>query len=890
MEKVCPQLIYSESIEEDVKYSQTVISLLKEQVRTNPTSPALKFKKSILSFHDLDQKSDQLATKLLKLGVGPEDRVALLLPQSFELIISIYGILKAGAAFVPLGINDGKERFQTIMEDLDCKFILGNDKTLAARALQTSANLISVDIKPLDEIKSELPNILPNTLAYVIYTSGTTGIPKGAMIEQRNLYSFITVYGEKVGLGFEDRVLQNPSTVFDASLITLFSSISFGATLVLWEGDIYEVMAEEKITNVMLTPSYVSLMEPKNYPHLKTLSVGGEKCPDEFISRFSSHVKLFNGYGPTECTCAVSWTLLNDLEKTHIGDNFKNCDFYVVNSKNKQVKGQESGELWVGGDLVGRGYLNRPELNAEKFIANPFGVGTLYRTGDLVRWKSHGVLEYLGRIDRQVKIRGFRVELDEIEKQIERFPGVTGSIAKVVGNNLIAYVTPKSINIKKLTQKLLDGLPKYAVPHKILTLKKFPLTAAGKVDSSALPDPFSQFEKTGAKPTSVGEIKMAENWSSILFANKTGQQVYLNDNFFDLGGNSLHVLKLIQKLRKQFKNPKIPHELVFEYPIFKDFLQRLENWVPDEVNYAVEGREAKLSSLFKSIPTTLYFSIGFIFPFVSFSLLSIKFPALLGYALFEYLFFGLIIGPTAIPFLRRIIYNPIFQKMSFKKIEVIEDHPLGDLKGSIISFHPHGINDIHFYPLATHLYRKGIKFKSTFDKNTFALPFNRTLYSILGYLPPIEKSYKRCKERGENLCVTPGELPEMLLAYKPATIILKSNLNFFQVAIKTGMPLVPGITYNMHKLYKFYPELTAIRSKLPISPSTIPILPFRGRWGLPIPFRQDYKMVLGKKIEVTQKSNPTFDDMVQLRDRYQEELKRIFNKYKPSGYPPLEII
>jgi len=892
MGKERPQLHYAESVSESVKYSQTVISFLKDQVSKNPTAPALKFKDSTLSFEDLDKKSDALASMLLDQGVGLEDRVALLFPQSFEFIISVYGILKAGATCVPLGLNDGEERFQTIMEDIDCKIILGIEKTLSVRASQTSAKLIPVDHKSLNKIKikKELPNISPNTLAYVIFTSGTTGIPKGAMIEQGNLYSFTKVYGERIGLGPEDRVLQNPSLVFDASLITLFSSISFGSTLVLWEGDIYGTLAEEKITNVMLTPSYVSLMEPKNYPHLKTVSVGGEKCPEEFISRFTPFVKLYNGYGPTECTCAVTWTLMNGLKKTHIGDKFENCDLYIVNSDKKEVEGKESGELWIGGDLVGRGYLNRPELTKEKFIKNPFGKGQIYKTGDLVRWEEPGVLEFLGRIDRQVKLRGFRIELDEIEKQIERIAGVTGTITKVIGNNLVAYLTPENINTVELTNKLLDRLPKHAVPHKIVTLKQFPLTPNGKIDQKALPDPFSGIERTGEKPTTVEEIQMAKNWSAVLFPENVDEQTYLNDNFFDLGGNSLHVLKLVQMLRKQLKNPKIPQELVFQFPILKDFIVGLKNWKPEEVNFAEVGREVKLTSLLKSIPTTLYFSMGFIFPFVAFSILSFKFPVLWGYAFLEYLFFGLIMGPTAIPFLRKVIYNPIFQRLSFKKIEIIEDHPLGDLKGSIISFHPHGINDIHFYPLGTHLQKKGIKFKSTFDKNTFVLPFNRTIYSILGYLPAVEKTYKRCRDRGENLCVTPGELPEMLLAYKAATIILKTNLNFFQVAIRTGMPIIPAMTYNMHKLYKFYPELTAIRSKLPIGPSTIPILPFHGKWGLPIPYRQDYKMVLGKKINVAQKSNPTFDDLVELRDRYQEELERIFNKYKPSGYPALEVI
>jgi len=284
---------------------------------------------------------------------------------------------------------------------------------------------------------------------------------------------------------------------------------------------------------------------------------------------------------------------------------------------------------WVAfkSEMVGRGYLNRPELTKEKFIPNPFGEGKLYKTGDLVRWERPGVLEYLGRIDRQVKIRGFRIELDEIENQMERFPGITGSVAKVFGNNLVAYVTPESVEVKKLVEHLLARLPKHSLPQKIVPLESFPINSSGKIDQAALADPFSTIERDGEEPKTIDEKKMAETWSGVLFPDKKNdEQIFLDDNFFDLGGNSLHVLKLIQNLRKRFSNPKITHELIFKFPILKDFLKGLKNWVPDENKYLEKGREVKFSSILKTIPTTIYFSMGFIFPFVAFSLLSIKFP------------------------------------------------------------------------------------------------------------------------------------------------------------------------------------------------------------------------------------------------------------------------
>ncbi|TDJ04168.1 MAG: amino acid adenylation domain-containing protein, partial [Deltaproteobacteria bacterium] len=420
---------------------RTVIQLIKEVSQKSPKAPALKYNDSYISYEDLDQKSDQLAQKLIDRGIKSEDKIIVMFPLSFDLIVSIYAILKAGGTYVPINVDDGKERLKFIIDDLNCRLIMGDFQSLKKIEGISNTTLMEVNEKRLTEfsINKKFPYIKENALAYIIYTSGTTGRPKGVMVEHKNLWTFVTSMREAIDVSTGDRWLQNPNLTFDMSVGTTFLSLCNGATLVLRSGDLHTILKEEEITHYNCTPGAATLVDPAQLPYLKDFAVGGEKVPDELITRFSPYCNIYDTYGPAEASINVSWTILNGLKTSHIGTTLPKVEFYVV-ADGKLVEMGSSGELWVAGDFVTRGYLNRPELTSEKFIKNPFGEGRIYKTGDKVRWLTPGEMEYQGRIDRQVKIRGHRLELDEIEKTINRFPRIKTTLARPLNDNLVAYV------------------------------------------------------------------------------------------------------------------------------------------------------------------------------------------------------------------------------------------------------------------------------------------------------------------------------------------------------------------------------------------------------------------------------------------------------------------
>jgi len=869
-------------------YKGTFLEAFKEQVRNYPNHPAIRFGPSLLTYKELDLKTDLLAQSLIAKGVSKDQLVGLFLPRSLEFIVGMIGILKSGGAFVPMNPTDAKDRLDHILKDSGCKYIVSK-KEINLPGIRIGQEIVDVDLDKLQiDIFSPLQIIIPSdSLAYAIYTSGTTGKPKGTLIEHRNLYSLLNNFIPQVD--HSDRVLQCMSITCDASIGEIFPALASGATLVLWNGEDFSVLREERITYALLTPSMAELVETEDCVGLKNLMLGGERLEEQTFKKFPANVNIYNGYGPTECTFAATSTLIKYPEKIHIGNRLLNSKLYVVDENFRLCPKGKKGELLIGGDGVGRGYLNLNKLTNEKFIPNPFGEGRVYRTGDLVKWKNETELDYLGRIDRQVKISGFRVELDGIEQTIESFPGVERCHLIPINSHLIAFLTPKNIVVPDLQGYLNKNLPSYARPYKIIPLDAFPRNSAGKIDKKALPIPSGLISEKHNLPEKIFDVELAKIWRKIL-SPRDNFPIALNDNFFDLGATSLNVLKLIHVLRKRYKNFNINLDIIYKNPTLKEMskaLQDLDVSAPKQDQEV--GRGELFLTILKVLPSTLWFVFGYQISLYLFVIFVFFNPILLLFYFTELI----VCRPLKITPPNFIFYlknNLGLDKLNFTKIDIVEETPLEKLKGHIFSLHPHGLTDIHIYPIEKYLFEKGLNYRSTFIKELFYFPFFRTFLSFLGFIPAKEDSYSWAKKEKLNILTTPGDVPEFLTSHHPLTAVLTPNLSFFKVVLKNGMPLVPVLAFNAHKSYKYYPLLFNYRKKLRFRTTLMPIQPFRGRWFLPIPFRTDLKIVFGKPIEIKQNDNPTWEEVEETMVLYKKELLELFKRQAPPDYPEMKII
>ncbi len=870
-------------------YNGTILSLFKNQVDKIPHQHALKMGDKTLTYQELDFLSDRLASSLISKGLKSDTPVGVLIPRSLEFIISIFGVMKAGGAFVPISPTDGDERLFHILRDSGCPFILTQTQFIPKNLDLVNTEIFEIELKNkelmgIPNLPFYPPKIYPKNLAYIIYTSGTTGLPKGAMIEHKNLYWLISNYIPVLKPG--DRTLQSMSITCDASIVEIFPALSGGATLILWKGNFAEMFKEEKITHTCLTPSMAELVDPSDCIDLKNLVIGGEKLTEEVVKKFPKHVNIFNGYGPTECTVACSNTPIIDSKRIHIGGKLNLAELYVADPINLNLcTPNQVGELLIGGKGVGRGYWNNLDLTAKKFIKNPFGEGKVYRTGDLVKWNELGDLEYIGRTDRQVKVRGYRLELDGVEGIINQFSGVTGSFLLLSNQNLIAYITPANLNLEKLKSHLEKNLPKHAMPYRFFFMENFPINAAGKVDLKKLPKIEDHQEEKSNLPQTKSEIEMAAIWQKIL---KLGvQPISLDDNFFDLGGNSLNAIQLTHALRKNLLNKEIPLNLIYEFPRLKSYIKSLEGFSSNSIE---EVREPfPLIDFLKVLPSTLYFVFAWLTPAIVFCLLLLKFPWLIVYYLFELIFFGLF-GKKIIPIFQLIKNKINLDKYNFNEIKISDPGLPDNLQKAVFCFHPHGLMDIHSQALERHLFKKNILFRSTFERKLFWLPFNRTFLYLLGYIPAVKENYKNLEFKKINIFTTPGDVAEYLLCNEPSTISLSSNKIFFKLAVENGLTLIPIYAFDTEKSFKFYPSLFKWRDKLQIGVQTLAIVPFSGRFFLPIPFKTQSKIVIGNPIKIERKDKPSWKDIENCAELYTSNLIKLYNENKSEDSPALKVL
>ncbi|WP_112264135.1 non-ribosomal peptide synthase/polyketide synthase [Lentzea terrae] len=510
--------------------------LVERQVVRTPDAPALIHAEGEITFAELDARANQLARLLAEHGAGPERIVAVRLPRSVDIIVTELAVMKTGAAFLPIDPDYPAERVEFMLRDSDPVVVV--DGPLDASGYDASSLDVPVDLAQP---------------AYVIYTSGSTGRPKGVVVTHAGLASFSTAEIEHFRVRPGDRVLEFSSPSFDASVLELCMSLPAGAALVVpAEGPLLgeqlaEVLRDNKVTHALIPPVAMATVPDVPLPDFRTLVVGGDACTAELVARWAPGRRMINAYGPTESTVVTSWS--EELEPggvPPIGKPLPNTRVYVLDSSLRPVPVGVPGELHVSGPALARGYLGRPGLTAERFIANPFEPGRMYRTGDVVRWNSSGELEFVGRADDQVKIRGFRVELGEVESALLRNPSVREAVVvaqEFSGHKrLVAYVVGA---VDGLREFLAETLPDYLVPSAFVAVDEIPLSPNGKVDRKALPVP--EFTSTAhVPPRNDVERALCSLWADVLAV----QEVGVKDNFFTLGGDSILSIQVVARGRR----------------------------------------------------------------------------------------------------------------------------------------------------------------------------------------------------------------------------------------------------------------------------------------------------------------------------------------------------
>jgi amino acid adenylation domain-containing protein/non-ribosomal peptide synthase protein (TIGR01720 family)/FkbM family methyltransferase len=560
--------------EKPYRQEATLHELFYEQVARSSESVALVYGDSRLSYGELNQRSNQLARYirqqyLRKTGeeLKADTLIALCLDRSPEMVIGILAVLKAGGAYVPIDPEYPQERIDYMLEDTGAQLVLTHQEIVdRGSVVLPSEKVLLIDLTSAlyqSESSSDLDvNGSSSDLAYVIYTSGTTGRPKGVMVEHRSIHNTIadlySLYRE--GL----KVSAYTSYVFDVSVSEIFSTLLQGSELHLLPQSIRtdsvaisEYLQSNKIVLAYLPPVMLSQLPVVEHPHLKTLIYAGEPCDKYTAGQWSSRVKLYNYYGPTEASVYATFKEIGSDEVEQIGKPLSNTEVYVLDSFGQVVPVGVAGELYIGGSGIARGYLNNRELTSERFLPNRFkGDGSrLYRTGDLVRWLADGNLEYLGRNDEQVKIRGYRIELGEIEHALLKLEGIRQASVlckerksgSSVSKYLVGYyVSDVEWSPDRITDELSSVLPEYMVPAVYVRLEHFPLTVNGKLDKRKLPEPEFGSEESCIGPSTELEDKMCLIWQDVLGISHVGVQ----DDFFRIGGDSILSIQVSSRLRQ----------------------------------------------------------------------------------------------------------------------------------------------------------------------------------------------------------------------------------------------------------------------------------------------------------------------------------------------------
>ncbi|WP_231421813.1 non-ribosomal peptide synthetase [Pseudomonas sp. Leaf59] len=563
---------------------QTLHGLFEAQVVRTPHAVAVKADHQQLTYQQLNERANRLAHHLRDLGVQPDTRVGICVERGLDMVVGLFAILKAGGGYVPLDPAYPQERIAYMLHDSAPVVVLAQSAT---RALLGNVPVIDLDHGTWQHQRAtnpEVPALTARHQAYVIYTSGSTGQPKGVINEHAGVVNRLLWMQDAYGLNADDAVLQKTPFSFDVSVWEFFWPLFTGARLVMARPGghkepayLCEVIQAERITTLHFVPSMLDVFlahgDVSQAAGLRQVMCSGEALPGSLVRRFKQQlpdIGLYNLYGPTEAAVDVTaWNCARpDVpDNTPIGKPIANTRMYVLDTQLQPVPLGVVGELFIGGVQVARGYLNRADLSAERFLDDPFNGGRMYRTGDIGRHLPDGNIEYLGRNDDQVKIRGLRIELGEIQARLIEHPAVKDAVVMARDERLVAYYTGAPAEIDSLRAHLLQHLPDFMVPALFVHLDALPLSPNGKLDRKALPEPGLQAlsVREYATPEGDTETLMAGLWAELLKVERVGR----HDNFFELGGHSLLAVSLIGRLRQEGMEADV--RALFEQPTLASY-------------------------------------------------------------------------------------------------------------------------------------------------------------------------------------------------------------------------------------------------------------------------------------------------------------------------------
>jgi amino acid adenylation domain-containing protein len=602
-----------------------------QRAMENPKGIAVEDQRRRISYGELEEQANQVAGWLRKRGVKGGSYVGLCLERGVDLIVTMLGVLKAGAGYIPMEQTHPAGRLGWIVGDAKPALVV------AEESVRQKLESAGVAVVGMEQVKAEMAGesrsgvkeeIAEDQVAYVIYTSGTTGEPKGVAVRHGGLASYIESAVEEWGIGREDAVLQFASVSFDTAAEEVYVCLAGGGRLVVRDEQMVNTAeefmkrcAEKGVTVLDLPTAYwhelTAQAEERGLELAGTVRlvvIGGERAlahrASQWQRRYGQQARLINTYGPTETTIVATryefpagWEAQSEWDESPIGQPVNRTRVYVLDGEQQLAPVGVAGELYIGGAGVSLGYVNRLDLTAERYVPDPYSGepgARMYASGDLVRWRAGGVLEYVGRVDGQIKVRGFRVEVGEIESVLSRHPAVREAAVLLredtPGNRrLVAYIVGSQkdlIKVSELRKHLAAQLPDYMVPAIFVALESLPKNRNGKVDRPSLPVPDNarpELDASYVAPRDSTEQTISLIWRDVLKTDKVG----INDNFFDLGGNSLALIQVRSKLRDAFQK-EIPVVEMFEYSTIRALVERLNSLADDRARLQrVEERARK---------------------------------------------------------------------------------------------------------------------------------------------------------------------------------------------------------------------------------------------------------------------------------------------------------
>ncbi len=589
----------------DYPKDKTISELFEEQVRKTPDNIAVVFENQKLTYKELNEKANSLATYLKSLKIPHGSMIPTILNRSIDLIVSILAIVKSGNTYLPIIPDYPIDRIKYIIQNSNSKYILTNTKSIPT--LNTNYTIINIDeinYSTFNNLNLKNENT-PSDILYVIYTSGSTGNPKGVAITHKNLNNFIHSFNNSFkNISSEDRILASTSICFDVSIFEIFISLLNGSTLCLYtENSITNIfnycdcIINNNITMLYIPPNLLDdvykILFEKKYNKINKILLGVEPIHYNIVKQYynlNSNCTIINAYGPTETTiCATSYSLstenINNYNIIPIGKPLSNLKLFVLNSNLMLIPIGSIGELYITGDNLSKGYIFNTNLNKESFIKLSYCNDIAYKTGDLVKWNNDGTISFVGRNDSQVKINGHRIELGEIEKVIYLYPDIEKCIVIYSKNKLIAYFTSNTtISIDKLKIFLQNKLPLYFIPNYIVQVDQFKLTSNGKIDKKALNNIKMSSSSNYEKASNKLQLELVNAFKSVLNLDSIG----INDNFFDLGGDSLSSIKLQVFLYNNGFN--VSAQDIFTYPTIK----MLSDFIEKRSTYHITNKEKSI--------------------------------------------------------------------------------------------------------------------------------------------------------------------------------------------------------------------------------------------------------------------------------------------------------